>query len=149
MRTLPLFLSACTAASPFAGPGWDDGLTTDAPGPFIAVATHTRATAGRESTFDLHVDAIKAQLETQPGLVGSSLRGRIPGRERWTLTVWEDEESIVDFVVAGAHAEAMSDYENAIEGIYYATWTVEADELPLDWSDALDRLKEVEPDELW
>jgi heme-degrading monooxygenase HmoA len=141
--------AACALSTPFSGPGFDEGLVTDAPGPFVAVATHTRASRGMGGAFDDHVSAVTDQLATQPGFVGGSLRGRLLGREAWTLTVWEDEESLADFVSSGAHLEAMNDAPDVIDGVYYASWSVARDEMPPSWDDALDHLADAEPDHLW
>ena len=148
MRLFPVFLAGCTLHTPFSGPGWDGALSTDAEGPFVAVVTHTRPVKEHRDAFDDHVDAITAQLEDQPGFVGGSLRGRLVGREVWTLTVWEDEESIADFVTSGAHWEALQDVE-VIEGIGTVEWAIEPSELPPSWSDALDRLDAVEANPPW
>jgi heme-degrading monooxygenase HmoA len=142
-------LAACAPASPFQGPGFDGELITDAPGPFQAVATHTRAKSGSVGAFGDAVAAVEEQLDTQPGFIGSSLRARMPGRERWTLTVWEDEESLLAFVTSGAHLEAMVDQAELIDGVYSARWVVEPGELPLDWSDVLHQLEQVAPADPW
>lgn len=147
---LSALAAGCTVASPMTGPGWDgDALLTDAEGPFVAVATHTRIAKGEGAAFDDHVDAITAQLDGQEGFVARSLRAKLPGRERWTLTVWEDEESLAAFVVGGAHADAMGDSATVIEGLYSVSWTVEPDAMPIEWGDVLDRLAAVEPDPAW
>lgn len=141
-------IGACTIHSSFSGPGWDDALLTDAPGPFLAVATHTRPVRETSDRFDEHVTAIAEQLETQPGLVGSSFRGRLFGREVWTLTVWEDEESVVEFVTSGAHLEAMGD-SVVIEGIETVEWDIAPTEMPPTWNDVDEHLDALGTDEPW
>ena len=79
--------------------------------------------------------------------VGYSLRGRVPGRERWTVSVWESEEDLLAFVTTGAHADAMAEAGTVIDGVWSATYLVEAADLPPAWDTALDHLAEVEPDD--
>jgi len=141
-------LVACTPSSPLQGPGVDnDGaLRTDAEGPFLVVATHTKVAKGERKLFDDHVEAIDAQLPAQDGFVASSLRARMPGKERWTMTVWESEEALLDFVVSGAHARAMGDSAVVLQGLFTAQWTVDRGDWPPTWDEALAELDAVEPD---
>jgi heme-degrading monooxygenase HmoA len=141
------FVFACTPASPFSGPGYDPdrGLLSDAPGPFLAVVTHTAVKPGQDDAFDTHVDAIEAQLEAAPGFVGSSLRGEVFGRERWTLTVWTSEAALGAFYGSGAHARAMQDTAAVVEGVYSAGWELQPEALPPSWDEALEALEAVEP----
>jgi heme-degrading monooxygenase HmoA len=148
---LSVLLGACAAGSPLEGPGYniDDGVLRDAAGPYLMVATHTRIAKGERQRFGEHVDAIKLQQDENPGFMARALRAEVPGRERWTLTMWEDEESVMDFTFSGAHLDAMTDPESTIDGVYSAGWWVEADELPVEWSDALDELAAEAPEEPW
>jgi heme-degrading monooxygenase HmoA len=124
-------------------------VSTSADGPFLVVATHTRVAKGERRAFGDHVDAIKTQLDGQPGFIGQSLRANMPGRERWTMTVWEDEASMLAFVVSDAHLAAMGQSTTVIDGVYSAAWWVDAEELPVSWSDAVEKLNEAAPDEPW
>ena len=146
MRTLPVFflLSACSLAAPLDGPQLDDrGAAVSTEGPVLAVVTHARIASGAGKRFDEHVQAISDQLEQQPGFIGSSLRAKLGTRERWTLTVWEDEVSMMEFVVSGAHLAALSETGEVIDGVRPAHWELDANELPIDWSTALDHLEGV------
>ena len=149
LLALPLIV-ACAPAQPFDGPGFDmknDRLTSDADGPFIAVITHTRVAKGESGLFGEHVDGIMGQLDDQSGFVGSSLKGQIFGRERWTLTVWEDAQSLVGFRDSGAHAKAMYDQDTVVDEVYYAYWELDRDAVPPSWDKALTELDKVEPEE--
>lgn len=141
----PILLAGCAISQPFSGPGWDGELITDAEGPFVTAVTHTRAAKGAGKEFDRHVDAVLDQMEEQPGFIGGSLRGRIIGREAWTMTVWEDEASLGAFVGGGAHLEAMVDASSVVDGVWSVTYSVTREEMPPSWSHALDELEKVEP----
>ncbi|MEQ1501524.1 MAG: antibiotic biosynthesis monooxygenase [Myxococcota bacterium] len=141
-------VAGCAIAQPFEGPGYADGvLTSDAEGPFVAAATHTRAKIGAGNAFDAQLDAILDQLDAQPGLVGLSLRGEILGRDKWTLTVWETEEDLAGFVTSDAHLEAMGQADALVDAVYSATWSTT--EVPPSWDEVLDELAEVEPSDPW
>ncbi len=151
-RVLPLvLLSAGAAGSPLKGPGYDpdEGVLTDAEGPFLMIATHTRIAKGERSRFNDHVDAITRQQDRHEGFMARALRREALGRERWTMTMWEDEASAFDFTFSGAHLAAMQDADASIDGVYSASWWVEEDELPVVWPEVLDELDAVAPDAPW
>src|SRR5947208_3473430 len=50
---------------------------------------------------------VATQLEGTRGLVGFSLRAKILAREFYTLSVWEDERALDDFVRAEPHRGTM------------------------------------------
>ena len=137
------FALACTPAEPLEGPGYNetDGLLIDAEELVVAI-TYADVAAGQKRAFNDHVEAVVEQTEESPGFVARSLRGEIPGREVWTLTVWEDEESLLAFATSGAHLEAMSEYAALTEVAESRTWTIDASEMPVDWDDALLHLEE-------
>ncbi|MEQ1570067.1 MAG: antibiotic biosynthesis monooxygenase [Myxococcota bacterium] len=147
IRCTPLLLIAgCAISEPLEGPGYADGeLRPDVEGPLVAAVTHTRAKRGAKDAFDASIDAIVAQLDTQPGLVGKSLRGELFGRDRWTLTVWESSEDLTTFVTSGAHLEAMGQWEALVDDVYSTSFTSESP----SWDEALDHLAEVEPAQPW
>ena len=41
---------------------------------------------------------IRRQLDDSEGLIGYSLDANVPGRKFWSLSVWENEESLRRFV---------------------------------------------------
>jgi hypothetical protein len=139
---LPLLLGACTPASPFEGPGYDpdEGLLTDAPGPFIAVITEATIAEAGADRFDAHVERIERDLQRAPGLVGSSLRGEVFGDTAWTLSVWEDGAALGRFVGGEAHARAMADADRATDRVRTASWSLAPAAVPPSWEDALERL---------
>lgn len=143
--------TACAAASPFEGPGYDraDGVTTAADGPFVAVVTHTRMAEGARDAFDAHVEAVVDQASDAPGFVGSSLRGEIFGRERWTLTVWETDADLGTFYGSGAHAEAMRDAHDVIDAVYSHRFEVDRAAMPPRWGETLRLLDRHEPVDPW
>ena len=137
-------VAGCAISGPFEGPGYDgETVTTDASGPYLAVATYAKMASGQRKAFGAHVDAVEAQLKSFDGLVGYSLRGEIPGKEVWTVTVWEDEAALLEFVTSGAHQVAMADATTVVAEFDSAHFEVSADRLPPAWSDILDALDEA------
>ena len=147
---LSLFLIALNGciAAPFEGPGFEDGAVLE--GPFLAAITHTRIARGETSAFSDHLKAIKLQQDSHEGFIGRSLRTRLTSRTRWTLTLWQDEDSMMRFVTEGAHLEAIAESATVIDGVRSAIWTIEDDEeFPPSWTDAMDRLEHQSPEVPW
>lgn len=137
-----LWWSACTLHSEFIGPGFEEGTyISKYAGPFLVAVTHARSASGQSAAFGDHVEAIEQQIATSDGLIGYSLRGDIPGRDNWTLSIWESEEDMVEFMTTGAHLAAMGDAGTVLEEGHFEWWE-EADPaaMPPVWSEALDRL---------
>src|SRR5436190_20989947 len=61
----------------------------------------------RVPAFMRQSSRIMKQLATAPGLVGWSLGVNLPTLEFFTLSAWEDAESLRAFVRAGDHGEAL------------------------------------------
>lgn len=144
---LPLLAAAaCAPASPFEGPGYDpdEGLQTDAPGPFVAVVTEAVVSADGHDLFDRHVNQIEEDLADRPGLVGVSLRGEVFGDTRWTLSVWEGEAALGAFLGGQAHGAAMGAAHRSTDRVRSARWTVGRSQVPPEWDAALARLDGVE-----
>jgi len=55
----------------------------------------------------------------------------------YTMTLWEDEKAMLDFVRSGAHAEAMKVSKDIAKELYFLKF--EANELP-SWKEAKARL---------
>ena len=137
---------ACAPASPFEGPGYDPdrGLTTDAPGPYVAVVTEAVVSSDGHDLFDQHVEQIEDDLADRPGLVGVSLRGEVFGDTRWTLSVWEDEAALGAFLGGQAHGAAMGAAHRSTDRVRSARWTVSRAQVPPDWDAAIERLDGAE-----
>lgn len=144
-----LATAACELAEPFQGPGFDPGkgLTTDAEGPFVVATTRLVLTpddSEAQSVFDAQMTKLNAALETQPGFIGHSLSVKLfdPAEGYRTLSVWEDEEAMLAWVVGDAHLEAMGATAEHVEAGQTATWTITREEMPPSWEDAKAHLDE-------
>jgi heme-degrading monooxygenase HmoA len=136
----------CELAQPFEGPGFSlgEGLTTEAPGPFLAATTHLtlKDGAGVQQRFDALMSTMSDALPETTGLVGVSLAQGTEGYR--TLTVWEDEAAMLGWVTSPAHTDAMAAAPDLIDEGKTTHWTMTRDELlagPPSWDDAKARLE--------
>ena len=82
---------------------------------------------------------IQKQLRDTPGVIGYSLRAKLISRNFWTLSVWENEKALMDFVAKIPHGQAMRAMVPYIGPSKFTQWKVNASVLPLRWEDAIMR----------
>lgn len=150
MRTLLLVLPfvACTPEpreTPLEGPGFDEttGDLLRTQDEYMVGITYleVRNAPGPGGRFGDHADAIGTYLFTeQPdGWLGAAFRN--VGRLRWwTLSVWESEEAMLDFVVSEPHASAMLEINEVSRGAVSRSLTMPAEDLPVSWEQAMELL---------
>ena len=88
---------------------------------------------------------IQRQLRSTPGVVGYSLRAKILSRNFWTLSVWEDQKPLMDFVAKTPHAEAMRAMTPHMGPTKFTQWKVAGSSLPLSWNEAMQRSQQGAP----
>jgi len=88
---------------------------------------------------------IQQQLRSTPGVVGYSLRARILSRNFWTLSVWQDQNTLMDFVAKIPHGEAMKAMIPHMGSSKFAQWKVAGSSLPPRWDEAMQRLQPGAP----
>jgi hypothetical protein len=90
--------------------------------------------------FMLQSVRIQRQLRACPrGLIGYSLEAQVAARRFWTLSAWEDEGTLQQFVHASPHAEIMTAIVPHMDTTRFIRWKVKGSELPLGWDDAMKR----------
>ena len=104
---------------------------------YLPLARH-----GRIPGFLLHTMRIRAQLRRSRGLIGYSLRAEPMAKRFWTLSAWQDEASLQDFVPAHPHARTMTALTPHMGATRFIRWTLEGSQLPPSWDDALRRWRE-------
>lgn len=82
---------------------------------------------------------IQKQLRSTPGIIGYSLRAKIFARDFWTLSVWADQKSLMDFVARIPHGEAMKAMVPHMGPTKFTHWKVSGSSLPLHWEEAMQR----------
>jgi quinol monooxygenase YgiN len=82
---------------------------------------------------------IQKQLRHTPGVLGYSLRAKLISRNFWTLSVWENQKALMDFVAKIPHGEAMKDMTPHMGPSKFTQWKVNGSALPLRWEEAIKR----------
>jgi hypothetical protein len=72
-------------------------------------------------------------------VIGYSLQAEILRRRFWTLSLWESEAALMEFVHA-PHSEIMRELAPHMGKTFYTTWSVKGSDLPLDWGEARQRV---------
>lgn len=84
---------------------------------------------------------IRRQLADSEGLIGYSLDANVPGREFWTLSVWQDEESLRRFVQRTPHSRVMMDLLADMGQTEFFRWDVDGYSIPPNWEEAKRRMR--------
>jgi heme-degrading monooxygenase HmoA len=82
---------------------------------------------------------IQRQLQGSPGLLGYSLLARLWRRQFWTLSVWEDEQALLEFVEAVPHRTVMHALQPDLGETHFLRWAIRGDAFPPSWKAALAR----------
>jgi hypothetical protein len=94
--------------------------------------------------FLRHVRAIQRQLRGTKGLLGYSFDAHPLARRSWTLSVWEDEGSLMEFVRTGSHLGTMGALRGKMGRTMFVRWKAEGSEIPPSWDGALARQRSEE-----
>jgi hypothetical protein len=89
--------------------------------------------------FMRHDLGITRQLASARGLMGYSKLGRPWAKRFWTLSAWEGEAALAEFVESGAHVVTMAALAPRIGATRFVRWTLPGRALPPTWDDALRR----------
>jgi heme-degrading monooxygenase HmoA len=141
--------SACfELALPFEGAGFEGGgkLKDDVPeGTYLVSTTwiDLKDTDEAQRRFDALMEPLREQLKTQPGLVGYSLAFKpFSNADYRTLTIWESEEAMLQWVVSDDHVAAIAESGDIGADGAVTTWTATRAELPPTFDEARARLDE-------
>lgn len=80
------------------------------------------------------------QLAKSHGLIGYSLGAELLRKRFWTLSAWEDQQALMDFVEQIPHSRIMQELAPHMGKTQFARWTVRASEIPIPWARALEHL---------
>ena len=90
--------------------------------------------------FLRHTGRIQDQLSGTSGLLGYSLRLSILAKKGWTLSVWENEQSLAEFVRKNPHSATMSKLRNSMKETKFVTRKIPGSDVPPNWAQALEYL---------
>ena len=122
---------------------WRSFKRTEPDRRYVCLVSYLPLASGRHVPgLLLYAMRITAQLRKSRGLLGYSLRAQLMTKEFWTLSAWEDEASLRDFVRAQPHGRAMTALVSYMGKTRFIRWTITGSEVPPSWEDALRRWKE-------
>jgi len=90
--------------------------------------------------FIKYTAEIESQLSESRGLIGYSLQAQILSLRFWTLSVWEDEGALMEFVVKTPHGPVMQSMLPHMGATKFTRWSIKGANLPPGWSDAKKRM---------
>ena len=82
---------------------------------------------------------IQKQFQSTPGVIGYAMRAQVLSRDFWTLSVWEDEAALMDFVSKIPHGEVMKALAHDMGRTKITRWKVAGSALPLRWDEVVQR----------
>lgn len=82
---------------------------------------------------------IQRQLRESAGAMGYGLRAKLLNRNFWTLSVWEDERALMDFVVKVPHGEVMKALAPHMGATKFTRWKIPGSAIPPNWDEATRR----------
>lgn len=137
-----LFMAACSSSpetTPFEGRDGAITLETEVD-EVLWIVTHLRVrnAPGPGGRFGDHANAVGNDMFENPraGWLGASFRN-VGKLDWWTLTAWESEESMLQWVVSEPHASAMSAFTDvAAAGENSWSWRPTSEGV-MDWDAAL------------
>ena len=87
---------------------WKSYMQVDPRREYLALITYLpRKSFWSIRSFVRQSGMIQEQLEDARGLVGYSMRVQLLGKKAWTLSVWEDEAALQEFVRKSPPADTM------------------------------------------
>jgi hypothetical protein len=89
--------------------------------------------------FLYYTRRVQSQLKSARGLMGYSLLTHIVAKRFWTLSVWQDEVVLTEFVHKHPHNEAMSVLRRYMGGTAIVGWSLTGAAVPPSWAEAMDR----------
>jgi hypothetical protein len=85
--------------------------------------------------FMLYTWRIQGQLRRTPGLLGYSLLAHLLQRQFWTLSVWEGDAALQQFVAAYPHSQVMRALQGKMGQTHFVRWTMRGSEFPPRWQE--------------
>ena len=82
---------------------------------------------------------IQRQIRGTPGAIGYGMRAKVFSRNFWTLSVWEDDRALMEFVRRAPHGEAMKLIAPHMGATRFTRWKVPGSAVPPTWDDAMKR----------
>ncbi|MGA4841851.1 DUF3291 domain-containing protein [Streptomyces sp. G45] len=82
------------------------------------------------------------QLRSAPGAFGGSLEAQLTKGVFYTLSAWQDRDALYAYARAEPHKSIMTGLRPTMRDSVFTYWEVPAQELPISWTDAKQRLEQ-------
>jgi len=134
--------------TPFMGPGFDPDtgeLVAPLEPPYIVAATigWPKPEPQFFEELGMHSELVSTEVFGSEGLIGASFGGsEVCGNAR-TLTIWADEEALMNFVFSGAHLAAIAIVPTSMLAWETTHWTEASSTEPPTWDLATQKLIEA------
>ena len=92
--------------------------------------------------FLRYTSQIQGQLRRTAGAAGYSMRAKVLSRKFWTLSVWESERALMDFVLNLPHGDVMKSLAPHMGATKFTRWKLPGSAVPPNWDDAVRRESE-------
>jgi Domain of unknown function (DUF3291) len=89
-----------------------------------------------------YTSQIQGQLRRTAGAAGYSMRAKVLSRKFWTLSVWESERALMDFVLNLPHGDVMKSLAPHMGATKFTRWKLPGSAVPPNWDDAVRRESE-------
>lgn len=90
--------------------------------------------------FQLMTSEVLKQVKETKGVMNYAVKADFSKKHFWTLSIWKDQDSLRDFVIAEPHATAIKKFTGwAGEDSAFVEWYSSSNSI--DWAEALERLK--------
>jgi hypothetical protein len=131
---------------PFAGRGVaEGGALMPFTGEVHVSTTYVRIDPDANMRFQELSGAVIADAQSRPGLLALGLEISAGCGSARTLTVWESMDAMLQFVVAPAHAQAMTEATDvSLAGSTVVHWTT-SDVAEASWDEAVERAGSAPP----
>ena len=90
-------------------------------------------------TFIQYSLQVQQQMRKTPGAIGYAMRAKILSRSFWTLSVWEGDQALMEFVRTAPHREAMKSIAPHMGATKFTRWKLLGSAVPPTWDDAMKR----------
>src|SRR6202034_3734705 len=120
---------------------WKQFQAVDPGRQYAAMASRLPLRAHRSVPgFLLDAMRIRGQLARAPGLVGYSLDAQPARKTFWTISVWEDEQSLSRSAAAGPPRLLPRGLAPQMGPSHFEFFPISGSDLPLDWDQVRRRL---------
>ncbi len=136
-----LGLSACAISPGFKADPWLEQAKDNNATVLVAITEMTLPRGGRyRKQFFKDVKMVEATIAEEEGFLGFSKRAEPFGSRAWTMSVWEDEGALAQFIYSADHSVAVDRSKNYSWNARFVQFEVAATEIPVSWDRVVEEL---------